>query len=611
MPATPNDRPCLPSARSSFSAWTAWGAVVLLLAPPAIAVWTAAGLVTDIPWGDQLTLVRDTRIIEGVTLGSLFRFHNEHLVVPTRLMVAADYRLWHGANILPALGTLAFTLAIIAIEAWMFHRAEPLGRGQAAVATALLAAVLLNGRLTWTLTFPMLLQHASANFFVVATLAAFAPLAAGTIGRRGPAWIVCLGAALLAAISSASGVFALPAAAAAAAALAAVSPPIRRGPWRGAVLTYAALGLVVIGGYAALHAAAADGGRPAPHFSGAIRFALYFPGGAWFRDGTWPIVHRADPLLLHAVVLGFWTALALAGRRLWQRRAALGEFELFHVAVLFFVAMTAVAGGLFRAEFGDLEALNKKYASTALLAWASLASLLVRDMAGWLFAPGMRGKARPLAMAAAVAVAILPGDAVEYRAWRAWRDQLGGAIAAYAAGDRSDDVLLGFHRDAREAERLLEPIAADKGYWFRHGSGPVASGRGSEPPVSRLDRLPGPKDFSLEFIDEQREPLGRPRTVIPAGQATLLRGWAVDRDAGRHAAGVALLVDGRRFEAIHGLPRPDVAEYFSRPGYAASGFRCLLPPGTLEPGDHELRVRIILADGERYLETPPHRLTVE
>ena len=105
-------------------------------------------------------------------------------------------------------------------------------------------------------------------------------------------------------------------------------------------------GLLIGGGIVAAYAAAyglatpADG-RPQPDIVQALRFAIYFPGGAWFRYGTWPIAHRADPLLLHVVVLGFWLILAGVAIRLWRRRYTLGEFEVFHASLLLFVLMTA------------------------------------------------------------------------------------------------------------------------------------------------------------------------------------------------------------------------------------------------------------------------------
>ena len=593
-----------------------WLAAWLLLLPSAVAVWMAATILHDIPWGDQLTLFRDSSIAEGVSFESVFRFHNEHLIVPTKLAVAIDYWLWHGANLIPMACSLLLTLGIIAAEAWIFRRAAPdLSTAAMAFVAALLAAVLLNGRLTWTLTFPILFQHVSANFCVVLATAAFAMLAAGTSDHRGRAFAICLVAAGTAAISSASGIFALQAATAATLLLVALSPGLRHRPWRGPVGMGFVIGVGIIAAYAMAYGLATPGGgRPQPDFVQAVRFAIYFPGGAWFRDGTWPIVHRADPLLLHAVVLGFWLLVVDVAVRLWQRRNALGEFELFHVGLLVFVVTTAAVGGLFRGGLGDLEALNKKYPPTALLAWASLGSLVLRDRLGWIFASGSRGSLRPLAVAMVVVAAILPGDLVEFRAWKVWRDELEAAISSYAAGVRTDAVLLHFFPEPDQADRLLTAIEQDEGYWFRHRDGGVARAAVSLLPGrvgGRVDRVPDHTDYSLEFINETKQPLGKPPAQVSRRSGLRLAGWAVDREAETVPTAVELILDGTRYRCRSGLPRTDVAEYFGEPGFAAAGFECLLPPGALAPGEHRVKLWIVLADSEAYLETPTYRIMVE
>jgi hypothetical protein len=649
MTSTPGGRIENDRSRSALASRGRWLAVWIMLVPSAVAVSMAAALHHDIPWGDHLTLFRDTEIADGFSLESLFRFHNEHLIVPTKLAVALDYELWHGANLMPAAGCLLLLLAIVAVEVWIFRRAAAdLSSGELAFVTALLAAVLINGRLTWTLTFPILFQHVSANACVVVAIAAFAVLAAGTSPHPGRALAVCLAAAGGAAISSAAGVFTLPAATAATLLVMVVSPALRRRPWRGPVLAGLLIGAGVLAVYAQAYALTAPAGRrPTPDVVQALRFAIYFPGGAWFRDGTWPIVHRADLLLLHAVVLGFWLLLAREAVRLWRRRDAVGEFELFHTGVILFVLMTAAVGGLFRGGLGDLEALNKKYSPTALLAWASLVSVLVRDRLPWLFAGGPRGVVRPLGVAVVTVAAILPGDVVEYRAWAAWRDELESAITAYAAGVRTDAVLLHFFPDRDQADRLLAAIERDGSYWFRHQprrpwntfaaaetaretslSGPAPEGDRYRPtwatpdPLAadllasqhvggRLDRIPDHTDYSIEFINETERPLGKPPTRLSRDSGLRLTGWAVDREAGGPPTAIDMILDGTRYRCRGGLPRSDVAAFFTEPGFAAAGFECLLPAGTLVPGEHSLKLWIGLADGQRYLETPTYRLVVE
>jgi hypothetical protein len=593
-------------------------ALLLLTVVPAVAVGMASRLVHDVPWGDHLTLFRDTGLADGVTLERLFRFHNEHLIVPTRLIVAADYAIWHGANLLPAVATLVLTLGIVLIEVVMFRRGWP-GRsaGATAFVTAVLAVVLLNGRLTWTLTFPILLQHVSASLLVVASLAGYAVAVAGGGEASRRSWALCLLAAGGAAISSAAGVFALPAAAAATILLAAVSPTFRGRPWRGPLAVAILLGGSIIGAYGLAHAAAGPAGhvRLAPSLAQAVRFTVYFPGGVWFRDSSWPIIHQADPLLMHAVVLGFWLVLGLVAVDLWRRRESLGEFELFHVAVLAFVLGTAAAGGLFRGGISPLEALNKKYAPTALLAWGSLASLGLRRAGPWLLGAGMAPAIRQLAVAAALAAAILPGDVVEYRAWGAWKEELRGAAASYAAGDRSDPLIRRFFEDVDMGRRLLAPIAADGGYCFARAEQLAAEVRSLPaavlPEAGRLERVPDHTDYALESINDHRAPLGKPPPRISRDTPLTLAGWAVDREAGQAAGGVELLVGERGFEIRYGLPRPDVAEYFKQPALVDSGFQALLPAGTLPPGEHTLRLRLRLVDGEHFLETPGYPVIVE
>lgn len=643
-------------SQSTWATRGTWLAVWLLLLPGGLAVWMASALLHDIPWGDHLTLFRDAAIAEGISLESLFRFHNEHLIVPTKLAVALDYQLWHGANLLPAALGILLTLGIVAMEAWIFHRAAAaLAPARMAFVTAVLAAVLINGRLTWTLTFPILLQHVSANACVVVATAAFAMLVAGTCNHRGRTLAVCLAAAGLAAISSAAGVFALPAATAATLLLVIVSTirpahgagypgpfstwvtsgnppdlltrrspypaaadlvdsPLWRSPWRGPVLAGLLGGGGVVVAYAVAYGCtAAAAGRSPPDIVQALRFAIYFPGGAWFRDGTWPIVHRADPLLLHAVVLGFWLILAGVVIRLWHRRDRLGEFEIFHLSLLLFVLMTAGVGGLFRGGLGDLEALNKKYPPTSLLAWASVVSLMLRERLGWLFETESRSRVRPLALAAAMVAVILPGDLVEYRAWTTWRDELHDSIRAYAAGVRTEAVLLHFFPAADQADRLLAPIEQDKAYWFRHRDGVAAVAAAAPTSLSaggRLERVPDHTDYSLEFINDSELPLGKPPVRLPRGSGLRLAGWAVDREARGGAAAVELVLDGTRYRCRSGLPRGDVAEFFNAAGFANAGFECLLPAGSLVPGEHTLKLWIVLADGERYLETPTYRIII-
>ena len=304
-----------------------------------------------------------------------------------------------------------------------------------------------------------------------------------------------------------------------------------------------------------------------------------------------------------------------AGVDLWRRRESLGEFELFHVAVLAFVLGTAAAGGLFRGGMSPLEALNKKYAPTAVLAWGSLASLGLRRAGPWLLGAAAGPAWRRLGIAAALTLAIVPGDLVEYRAWNVWKQELHQAAASYAAGDRSDSLIRRFFENVNMGRQLLAPIAADGGYCFARAEQLAAEARSVPAAVltesGRIERVPDHTDYSLESINDHPFPLGKPPARISRERPLTVAGWAIDREAGQATAGVELVVGDRGFETRYGLPRPDVAEYFKQPGLVDSGFRGMLPAGTLPPGEYTLRLRLRLSDGEHFLETPGYPVIVE
>jgi hypothetical protein len=704
---------------------------MILLFVPILTLVEVVWLYHDIPWGDNLTLFVDNHMAEGMALAHLFRFHNEHLIVPTKLAVYADYRLWHGANILPALLAVACVIGIISVYSRTFRRCHrEMTAAQTALMFSLLAAILLNGRLTWTLTCPVLLTHVSANVLVTVTLAAYAAMAAGSVDerRRLVSWVVFLAAGIAAVTASASGVLAMPAAVSATIFLVAISPAFRRRPWRKPAVLAALLGAALLTAY---FAAYATGSPPRStvrslHVGKAAQFALYFLGGAFLRDSDWPLVNHPNGLVLHTVVLGFWAAFAWVVVETWRRRKTLGEFELFHAAMLAFVIVTAATGGLFRSGLGDLEALNKKYAPTALLAWASVASLVLHYRSGWLFGQAGTTGLRALVLAIAVVLAILPGDMFEFRAWGVWRRQLREAVVAFASGVQDEILLLRFFPNARMARDMVAEIQGNAAYSFRElprlggsldsmytlvpaaqqapiriaaadspvsgdpearvargqlaidageclpnvivtddgrrvigygnashigsdgrrleqaewfatyrqqqgqrvllysvdeGSasliGELRSMAGDPCPVTdarvgtRLPRVPDHRDFGIEFINDVATPQFKPPARFAVTDVVRFLGWAVDNAAGSGPVAVEIVIDGRSHRAEHCLQRPDVAEYLQNPGFVQSGFQFALPAAQLGLGNHEVCMRIFLADGESFLETPTFSFMVE
>jgi hypothetical protein len=523
----------------------------------------------------------------------------------------------------------------------------------------------------------------------------------------------------------------MPAAVAATAVLVAMSPAFRTLRWRTPLGVATLMGTGLLATYFLAHAAGGpthSAGRTADPQK-AVRFALYFLGGAFLRDSEWPIAIHPDGLVLHVVVLGFWAACVWVVAEMWRRRDSLGGFELFHAAMLAFVIVTALAGGLFRSQLGDLEALNKKYASTALLAWASVASLVMHYRCAGLFGDGFVKPLRALAFAAIVVSMILPGDLLEFRAWDVWRRQLREAIVAFAAGVHNEPLLKRFFPSDRLAHDMVQEIRGDSAYAFRSlpevgGSlearyslvldrpqsavveavshpaanddraGRVAVGRMSavvgeslpnmvvaddagrmvgfgnasrvgldgarlletewfaayhvepgqrvflyaiargcavlvgelseagedrastaaltdERRGTRVPRVPDHSDYGLEFINDVEGPLFKPPTTVGISADVRFVGWAVDRSGGAPSTAVEIVIDGHRYRARNGLPRPDVAEYLHDPRFVSSGFQFTRPAAQIGSGTHAVCLRMFLADGDSYLESPTVSLVVE
>ena len=119
------------------------------------------------------------------------------------------------------------------------------------------------------------------------------------------------------------------------------------------------------------------------------------------------------------------------------------------------------------------------------------------------------------------------------------------------------------------------------------------------------------RDFTLDLFNGVREPSPDRTTYVPESGTVDLTGWAVDRNADSPAAAVDIMVDGSAFPAQTGRRREDVSSYFRRPHFANSGFTAQIPAATIGPGQHYLSVRIYVAAGASYLESPEFRFDVE
>jgi hypothetical protein len=91
---------------------------------------------------------------------------------------------------------------------------------------------------------------------------------------------------------------------------------------------------------------------------------------------------------------------------------------------------------------------------------------------------------------------------------------------------------------------------------------------------------------------------------VARGDRIFVRGWAIDAVQAQPARAVFVCVDDRHVTAaVCGADRPDVADALAAPQLAPCGFSAILATGMLEPGSHELTLRVIGDDGRRYHDT--------
>src|SRR5437016_3257047 len=104
----------------SRQVWLLRVLLLVLLVVPLSTLAMIFGLYHNVPWGDHISLFYANRFHDGLTIANLFRFHNEHQIVFTKLLIYCDYVLLHGSNVLPYAATTLTILAICGFYCWIF-----------------------------------------------------------------------------------------------------------------------------------------------------------------------------------------------------------------------------------------------------------------------------------------------------------------------------------------------------------------------------------------------------------------------------------------------------------------------------------------------------------
>lgn len=117
--------------------------------------------------------------------------------------------------------------------------------------------------------------------------------------------------------------------------------------------------------------------------------------------------------------------------------------------------------------------------------------------------------------------------------------------------------------------------------------------------------------MNIERIGVATSPFNGRLIHIPGSGEFKVAGWAVDQQTASAADGVDVLIDQVPFPTIYGTDRGDVADYFRRPSYRASGFTAEIPADTLSKGQHALALRVVSSDRRCYYQTPSRPIVVD
>jgi hypothetical protein len=142
--------------------------------------------------------------------------------------------------------------------------------------------------------------------------------------------------------------------------------------------------------------------------------------------------------------------------------------------------------------------------------------------------------------------------------------------------------------------------------------------RSADVPASRLPRLGAPATaatagvpdcgataaYNLEWIGGSSAPFARPPARVPLSGEFSVVGWAIDERSGAVAGDVDVVVGNNVVSTFYGVDRPDVADYFGRSAYRASGFVVRLTGEQVGSSASGLSLRILAADRSCYFQTP-------
>lgn len=536
----------------------------MIASPLVIAVLFVRAYGVNVPIWDEWESVPDilAMLSKRLTLGDLWRQHNEHRIFFPRIAMLVLYRLGHMDSrvvMYANCGILAVTVTIVLID----HLRCSGNTFSAWLSFVPAAWILSSLRQCENLLWAWQIQ-----IFMCVGAVVVALYALSRADRLG--WMALgIAAGVVACCSFSSGMVVWPAGL-----FHILVRYPRRTRWR-AALIWCCAGIATVATYFVGYQRPQY--HPSPlaflqHPVNAVTYLLASIGGPLAGDLGGAV---AAGLLLSAAVLlaGGW----------WYRHPDLARPSMAASLIVFSVGVSAMMM-IGRVGFGPSQALASRYTTITTLGVAGLYLLLVQHLDAE--SRASRIIAAILAVAFVGQASVTDRSIVEAKASNQQRRQLAIALKGYRS--EPDELLAALYPDPRTLRRRAAVLEQYRLSVFA-GAASLAS-------------LPGVPLFSVDFIN------GAPPDRVPsvaAGTTLPVSGWAVDDRARTVAKGVIVFIEGgAETAARYGFERPDVAQAFGNRGYRNSGFTADASTFSLAPGRHSLGLRILNADGTGFYEPP-------
>jgi len=128
--------------------------------------------------------------------------------------------------------------------------------------------------------------------------------------------------------------------------------------------------------------------------------------------------------------------------------------------------------------------------------------------------------------------------------------------------------------------------------------------------LASLTKSPTATVFSIDAINEQNVAQATQPMAVSGDELTVA-GWVVDEPNKTTANKIFVNIAGSDFPAAYGGERPDVAKALGQAAYTKSGFMSKIPVSEIGKGNHQLRLKVVAAQGDVYYLTDKVEIVIQ